>query len=100
MEATDNQEIERLEAASRESRDVWVATLWNGVRQAILHNIHPDKKKSVIEFHGNLEVVDSAYVFDSEKKAYTAAWLQCLEAAHARLDEATKYKKRVDGETA
>lgn len=95
IQLTDEQ-LETVEAElSKPAEDVWVVD-WNGPKQATLLRLYPRHNRAVIEFNGALELVEAKKVFPTEQAAYTAAWLEKMDAAHGHMSLANVYRDRAN----
>lgn len=76
-------------------QDVWHVG-YNGPRCVKLKRIYGEHRKAVVEHHGSLELVDVDDVYDTDAKAYTAAWLKEMESAQKAMNQAAIYKRKAD----
>lgn len=76
--------------------DRWHAPAGCAPRKVLVHMPGLPHGKTLIEFHGVLDLVKSDDIYPTEEAAYAGAWLAAMETAGRIMAQATAFRERAD----
>jgi hypothetical protein len=76
--------------------DIWINCHW-GPKQGVFKLIWPEKKKVLVEFHGNPELVDADMCFIEARDCYAAAAAKKQTEAMEAMKAASQYSAKAMG---